>query len=80
VSHKNDRWERRQDVINDAGSSIRPVMLAWVAGYVEALRDLKSDLETARTDGVETLDGALEEVEVNLAAAEKIQTITEGWG
>jgi hypothetical protein len=79
MSREDRRWELRQEYISGVGAQIRPAVLAWVAGYVQALEDLKSDLETARGDGVETLDGALEEVEVNLAAAGKVQAITEGW-
>lgn len=47
----------------------KAAMRAWSAGYLMALKDVLEDLQQAQRDGAETLDAAIEEVQVSISAA-----------
>jgi hypothetical protein len=81
VEPAEERWEKRKNamMINAESFMNKSIMVAWVAGYVLALEDVKSDIKQLMEDGGETIEGALEEVEVSLAAALEIQVITDEW-
>lgn len=76
-----ERWGKRKNAMmaNADGFTNKAVMIAWVAGYVLALEDVKSDIKQLMEDGGDAIEGALEEVEVSLAAALKVQAITDEW-
>jgi hypothetical protein len=81
VEPAEERWERRKEtMLAHAGVLMnKSVMVAWVAGYVLALEDVKFDIKQLMENGGDAIEGALEEVEVSLAAALKVQAITDEW-
>jgi hypothetical protein len=76
-----ERWDKRKETMlsNAHGYMNKSVMIAWVAGYVLALRDALEDIKQLQSDGGDSIEGAMEEVEVSLAAALKVQAITDEW-
>lgn len=75
-----ERWEDRKNIILfKVDDRTKHVMVAWVAGYILALQDVSEDIKQLMEDGGECIEGALEEIEVSLAAALKVQALTDEW-
>lgn len=73
-----ERWQF-SDHIKDVAKENHAVVVAWLAGYVLALEDVEADVKGAIANGSTSIEDALEEIQVTMAAVKRAQSTIEGW-